>query len=89
MRNVLALFPLGKLDLALGDGRTRDRRAHEVNALVLAVGLQHGVDIVLNQRLAQVLDKDLSGAGAHGLLLSRLKVLLLADIALQQRLTDA
>ena len=46
------------LDQALGDQRTRDRRAEQVFAFVDGVGAEHREDEVADELLAQVVDVD-------------------------------
>src|SRR5262249_18104949 len=58
MRDRVSTDLLGDLDLLLGDQRAGDRGAEQILALVERVGPEHWIDIVANELLAQVLDKD-------------------------------
>ena len=61
--DVLRLFRVGDLDLALGDERPRQRGAEQIAALVDGVGLDGGEDVVGDELRLEVLDVDLRGAG--------------------------
>ncbi len=72
----------GDLDLLLGDQRPGDRRAEQVEALVLGVGAEHGEHVVPHELVAQILDEDVLGLDAEQdrLLPRRLQFLALAEI---------
>ena len=55
----------GDLDLLLGDQRPRDRRAEEIEPLILRIGAEHREDIVADEFLAQILDEDMLGLDAE------------------------
>jgi hypothetical protein len=72
----------GDLDLLLGDQRSRDRGAEEVDPLVDGVRPEHREDVVADEFLAQILDVDVLGLDAEefGLAAGRLQLLALAEI---------
>ena len=49
-------FPPRHVDLRLGDERPRDRRAHQVGALVQRIGAQHGEDEVPDELVPEIGD---------------------------------
>ena len=72
----------GDLDLLLGDQRPGDRRAEEVESLVLRVGAEHREHVVPHELVAKVFDEDVLGLDAEqqGLLPRRLQLLALAEV---------
>ena len=50
---------LGNLDLALGNKRPRDRRAEQIEPLVQRIGAHHRKDEILDEFLAQIIDKNM------------------------------
>src|SRR3974390_1352775 len=70
------------IDLLFGDQRPRDGGAGKINAFVQRVGAKHRENVVANEFLAQVLDKDILGLDAKklGLFASRRQLLALPQI---------
>ena len=71
---------LRRLHHPLDDGGARERRAEQVLALVDHVGADGREDEVAHERLAQIGDHALRGAGLRGLLGEAVELLGLADV---------
>ena len=71
---------LGDLDDALGDRGTREGRAEQV-FFIFGACLQARPDVVLDERLVQILDVQLGRAGRQRLFLQTVQLGALADVA--------
>ena len=80
VRDSEAAFLLSDLNLCASDDRTGERSAEKVDILVDGVALYSWPAELFNELLPQILHVALLGANLEGLLLSRLKVLLLTNV---------
>jgi hypothetical protein len=73
----------GDLDLFLGDQRTGNGGAQQIDAFIDRVGAEHGEDEIADELLTQVLDEDVAGLDAQGqrLLAGGLDLLALPQIS--------
>ncbi|MNM62174.1 hypothetical protein D3C81_734970 [compost metagenome] len=80
MRNGGRAFGDGDIDHPLRDQRAGDTRAEQVLSFIQGASLEHRVDEVLGELVAQVVDVDFRRACGERLFLQTVKLFLLADI---------
>ncbi len=70
----------GDVDQVLGDQRTGDRGAEQIDAFINGIGAEHREDEIADEFFAHILDEDFLDAHHLGLLAGRLQFFALAEI---------
>ena len=58
MGNGISTDLFGNLDLFLGNQRTRNRGAEQIDAFIDGIGAEHREDVIADEFLAKVLDEN-------------------------------